>query len=487
MDTQSKSSSIKAERTDIKSSMDDFFKTLHDHAYSETIVVMVIYFIVGYFIDSEDICLVNGEVSYILIVLAIITLFHGFENGILAVGMTALVMWAFYDVLPYLHFLIILMMTMINGEFHFYWTKRIDKAEIDSNYKANKLDELSKAFYSLKISHDQLEKNYVVKPMSIRNSIEEILEMNLDVDNSLSDRDKNHAFYSNFLGLLEKSFNVNSALIIYKTEHNKDTMFSPYSSHLVLGSYTEELDLEFIFEDYLVDKALAHGIPIYVSDELGDPNANLDTDSDYIATIPSVIDGEMVAILAIKRMPFMSFNREILTSVSILLEYFSIEIGKNNLLAKSDTLPIIPDKEFRFEYERLRYLFLEFKVDSIILVLRIDNELQFARVYEIIKKMLRSLDRVTIVEENDFYYIVLLFPLHDKAAAEGYLNRLIGLLTYKEKTRAKDALQRDEKTPEEIDIAMKKLKIKDINFESMTFDMTQNSLLNKYLREDYGR
>jgi len=453
---QSKSSSIKAKtRTNIKSKVDQFLSLLHDHSYLETFTIMISYLIMGYLIDPKDICLVNGEVSYILIILTIITLFHGFENGILSVAIIALAMGIFYEIIPYLDFLVALMMTMINGEFHYYWTKKIDKAEISSNYSANKLDELSKAFYSLKISHDQLEKNYVVKPMSIRNSIEEIINMNLETDEHDEIEDKNYEYYKNFLGLLEKSFNVNSAVLIYKIGHNKDKLFSAETVNIVFGSYTEEVESEIILKDYLVDKSLAHQIPVYVSDESGEPTATLDTDSDYIAAIPSIVDRELVAILAIKRMPFMSFNREVLTSITILLEYFSIEIGHKDILDDLDTIKIVPEKDFRFEYARLRFLYLKHGVDSTVLIFKIDNELQSTRIYERVKKMLRALDRVTLVEENGFYYIVILFPLHDKAAAEGYYNRL-----------------------------MLFLKDDDAKFDFMSFGMRENILLNKYLRED---
>ena len=456
MDLQSKSSSIKAKkRTDVKSKLDQFFKVLHDHSYSETIIIITIYLVAGYLIDPTDICLVNGEVSYVIIILMIITLFHGFENGILAVSMIALAMWIFYDVLPYLDFLIALMMTMVSGEFQFYWTKKIEKAEISSIYSANKLDELSKAFYSLKISHDQLEKNYVVKPMSIRNSIEEIISMNLETNENENIENKNHDYYMNFLGLLEKSFNVNSAILIYKLGHDKEKFFTSKTVDVVFGSYTEKVESSLVLEDYLVDKSLAHKIPVYVSDESGEPTATLDTDSDFIAAIPAVIDGELVAILAIKRMPFMSFNREVLTSITILLEYFAIEIGHKEILDNLDTLQIIPEKDFRFEYARLRFMFIKNGVDSTVLIFKIDNELQSARIYEKVKKMLRSLDRVTLVEKNGFYYIVLLFPLHDKAAAEGYYNRLMSFL--------------------EDD---------DAKFDFMAFSMIENKLLNKYLEED---
>ena len=106
---------------------------------------------------------------------------------------------------------------------------------------------------------------------------------------------------------------------------------------------------------------------------------------------------------------------------------------------------------------RLRHLYKGFKTGSINLVLRVNNEVQATRIYDKVEKMLRSLDMVTMIDRNGMYYIVLMFPLHDKAAALGYLNRLVNYL--------------DED--------------KDKKFDYMTFDMSQTQLLNKYLREDY--
>ncbi|MDQ7066887.1 MAG: PelD GGDEF domain-containing protein [Sulfurimonas sp.] len=159
----------------------------------------------------------------------------------------------------------------------------------------------------------------------------------------------------------------------------------------------------------------------------------------------------------IEKMPFMSFNRENLTAIAILLDYFSIEISKKEFLAEENELLLVEDESFQYEFERMKYLYKKFDVNSILLVLRINNELQATRVYEKIQKMLRSLDMVTLVINNDFYYITLLFPLHDKAAALGYLNRL--LFSIEEE--------------------------KDKKFNYMTFDLTKTELLNKYYKEDY--
>lgn len=437
--------------------VDNVLRIIHDFAYFETFILLGLYFWMGYLIDPDDICIINGEVSYILILLAVITLFHGFENGMLGISIVAFMMWYFYDTFAYNEFLVTLLMTMIFSEFHFYWNKKIKVAEVNANYKGAKLDELSRAFYSLKISHDQLEKNYVVKPMSIRNSIEYILQKNKEIDEN--EKDRSRYYYLNFLELLGKSFNVSSSMAIYKKPNAKKKLISYKTANIVFEANTEEMDIKEVFEDYLVDRAIERGIPIFISDEKGEPSPTMKSeDSKFIATFPIVQEGDVVAVIIIRKMPFMSFNREVLTSIAILSDYFAMEERNAVMLYEKDPLEIVSDRDFRFEYLRLLKIYELYKVDSFILVLRIKYELQATRVYEGIVKMLRSLDKATLLNNDGLYYILIMFPLNDKAAALGFYNRLINTL--------------DEE--------------KDKEFNYMTFSMTQTELLNKYVREDYA-
>jgi hypothetical protein len=449
---------VKSNREKEITKLEYLLSILHDHAYIETIIIVGVYLVVGYAIDPNDMCILNANISYILILLAVITLFHGFENGMLSLAIIALAIWLTYPTFQYIEFLVALLMTMIFSEFHYYWTQKIKSAEVNSEYRGTKLDELSKAFYTLKISHDQLEKNYVIKPMSIRNSIEHIMSGNNEIDNDDDISDKRRAYYKNFLLLLEKSFNVNSAAIVYKVDESTKEYITRQNSDIVFKTTSEGMDIDALFGDHLVDKAIERGTAIYISDALGEPTVNIDKNSQYLAAIPAMHKGKAVAVLVIKKMPFMSFNREILTSLSILLEYFTVETRKKDILCVRKELCVIKDEGFRFEYYRLKNLHDNYKVNSIVLVLHINNELQAIRIYEKVEKMLRSLDLVTIVKENNFYYITLLFPLHDKAAALGYVNRLMNVL--------------DEP--------------KDKKFNYMTFNLSETDLLNKYLSEDYS-
>jgi len=431
---------------------------LHKYAYAETLFLVGSYLFIGYMIDEKNVCMVGKDIPYLIILLTIITLFHGFESGILAMSIIAFALWFFYPIFDYKAFLVPLMMTLIFSEFHYFWTRKIKAAELLSNYRETKLNELSRAFYSLKISHDQLEKNYVVKPMSIRNSIEYIIHENQKIESDMSDEIRDNIYYNSFLRLLKKSFNVSNALVLHRLDEAKD--FDAQNGSVAKDDLVDAIAIEVLFKDYLIDKAINRKTPIYVSNEAGDPSYTADNNSLFMAAIPVIQENVVVAVLAIKSMPFMAFNRENLTSIAILLEYFAIEVRNQDVLRMSDRVSLLPSKTYRFEYARLSYLYNKFNVNSINLVLRVESELQATRLHEKIDKMLRALDMVTLVSQEKYYYIVLMFPLHDKAAAMGFLNRL---LSYSLK---------DEKDKE---------------FDYMTFDLSQTALLNSYLRDDYGR
>jgi hypothetical protein len=352
---------------------------------------------------------------------------------------------------------------MIFSEFHRYWTNKIKNLSVEVEYKTRKISELSRAFYTLKISHDQLEKNYVIKPMSIRNSIEFILNKNSAINDEKNLDKRIHQTYVDFLELLEKSFNVSDAIIVYtKDEITKRKNFiGDFEKGAQIVSANKQLEnslkIEDILEDYMVDKALSQKRPVYLSNELGEPSIATKEQYTYLAAIPSVYEDKLLGILLIKKISFMAFNKENLTAISILLDYFMIEIENKALLLSKTHLPLIEDKEFNVEFTRLEHIYTKYKVNSVTLAIKTQNQLQATRLYELIDKILRSLDLVTMVEHKGFYNIAILFALNDKAAAKGFLNRLVNNIPTKE----------------------------DKDFDYMIFNMTEIDLLNEYIKKEY--
>jgi len=373
---------------------------IHKYAYYETISMIILFLIIGFLASPDDVLFLDSRIPFLLIFLSIVTLFHGFENGMISVGIFAIVLAFAYDKFHYVEFLTSLMMTLLFSEFHYYWTKRISEAEADSDYRSIKLSELSRAFYTLKISHDQLEKNYMTKPMSLRNSLLSIKDL----------KGNKQEKFASFFNILEKSFHVNIGTIVAKK--NEDIKDNVYTS-VVASEEAKEVD----YEDTLIDKALQLKKPVFISEDVND-------NSLYIAVIPAIQQDTIVGMLLIERMPFLEFNKETLISISILFEYFFNEMKKQQILSLNNRLLVIEDENYKYEYFRLYEMKKLYNVDSSTFVIKTHNELLATRLYEKIDILLRSLDMVTMIKHKNRFYIAIFFPLAGKAVAMGFFNRL---------------------------------------------------------------
>jgi len=372
---------------------------ISSYSFLETAIVICGFVFVGYMVDPSDPALINYEISYLIVVLAIVTLFHGVANGLFSLLLLAAFMEYFYPSFPVQTFLKISVLVLIFGEFHYYWNRKILQNSSKNSYLSIKLDELSNAFYTLKISHDQLEKNYVFKPMSIRNSIRQLKDAFIDKND----------YYENFLLLLEKSFNVS------------DAEFCMVKGKKLYSAQSTETKKSINSSDPMIEMALSKKTPIYVSSE------KVENNSSYLAVIPVVTQNDVKAMLLIKKMPFMSFNKDNLISISIIIAYFLEEIEKGGLIAASDHNPLVDD-DFYFELQRLNKIYQEFEVNSTILVIKTPDALLAHRIGEFILENLRSLDMVTRHEADEVKVVGMLFPFADQASAKGFLTRLFKLL-----------------------------------------------------------
>jgi hypothetical protein len=198
---------------------------------------------------------------------------------------------------------------------------------------------------------------------------------------------------------------------------------------------------------------------VYVSDDEGNPALkNRLEESKFLAAIPVVYNKKILALLVIEKMPFMAFNKENLISLAILFEYLLITALKEKLLHESKELLFIKEREFRYEYIRTTLLHKKYNINSTLMVFKIKNEIQSVKIFEKAQHMLRSLDILTQYKsDKDLYFILFLFPLNDKAAAIGFLNRLLSNLED----------ERDKK------------------FEHMLFRVHEEELLQKYIEDEY--
>ncbi|SFV53833.1 Extracellular Matrix protein PelD [hydrothermal vent metagenome] len=372
-----------------------FFK----YAYLETMAIIGSYIGVGYLINPKDILMLDSEFSFVTILLAIVTLFHGMSSGVFALVLLGTTMKLGYEEFNYMYFLRESVLMLIFGEFHYYWTRTIKQHAIEDKFTRQKLSELSKAFYMLKISHDQIEKSYVVKPMSIRNSILTIKEK-FDIDNP-------EIFYQEFLMLLQKTLNIERAFLLSVEDEESMTMMAQ-----------TDKDEIFYKDDLIVQDAMIKKKPIYISSD------DLYNGSRYLAAIPVVMEDRLIGLFIISKMPFMSFNKDNLISATILISYMFDELYKLRILNHIDDFLYRFQDNFRFEVYRLYNLNQKFKIESTILIFKSYDKVKTHMLHELVGSNLRSLDLMSYLTTENFDAVAILFPLADRSSVKGFVNRI---------------------------------------------------------------
>jgi len=370
------------------------------YPYLETIVIVALYLGIGYLNNPEDICMLKSPLLPMTIMLAVITLFHGITSGLFGIAVMGAVMKFSYAEFHYEAFLGQLVLVLIFGEFHYYWNRIITDHRTEKLFTRQKLNELSHAFYALKISHDQIEKSYIVKPMSIRNSIRFIKE-------EFQDGGDSDLFFQKYMQMIEKNFVVKRAVLVHVLEHGE-------MKQLAASEGVSDFD----GKDPMFLEACEKKMPAYLQG-----GGHYDA-SRYLAVIPALNNEKVVGMLAIEEMPFMAFNKDALVSITILTNYLFDEMHKLSILQEIQGFLPEFENDFRFEVHRLLMMYREFDTQSTLMLLRSDDELAVHIYIELVKRHLRTLELLNHIEIHGENVVAVLFPFSDISAVEGFLERL---------------------------------------------------------------
>jgi len=285
---------------------------------------------------------------------------------------------------------------LVLGQFYHYWFKKIESIEAASLYIKERLNDANHAFYALKISHDTLEKSYVVKPVSLRSSFKEL--------ETLHFKDGSHFQY--FLQLLEKSYNIEGASIALLHKGTYNTVASSNNKQTKLN-----------LNDPLVRSALQSAQTSYISQE--EHKSSL-----YLSVIPITNhEDTIIALLTINKMPFMEFNENTIIAITILFSYFLDQVKLQEHLKKYGTNSINTDQIFTYHYDKLFSLKNSYDIDSSTIIIKAENELVLKMLKKIISTSLRSLDRYQVSKEQK-NTILLLLPLTPTVIAETIIKKL---------------------------------------------------------------
>jgi len=351
--------------------------------FLEITLIFVLLFSANYFFEPNDLLYFDKVINIYFYLLVIISLFYGLFPSLIFYLYYFSIEFIIYEKVNFYtlsHYFILL---FIFSEFMYYWTKKIEKLTEENKYLKHRIEEVGSAYYLLKISHDELEKNYILKPFSIREVLREIK----DLINSSKDG------YELFLTLLKNLFKLEKAGLYIK-ENNAFILKS------ALGE-NNEIDLD----DPLIKEALESYTISYIG-HLYDKKSN------YLAVIPIIsLTKELKGIFVIEEIPFFSLTKDNLIAISLFLTYF---INMVNIV--TDYKDMALDPFISKEIETLRLLSINYTIENYVVIFYIRDKMEKAY----IQKYLRGSD----IYSEYLDKLVVILPLTSSLGVMKFIDRL---------------------------------------------------------------
>ncbi|RLJ70113.1 PelD-like GGDEF domain-containing protein [Hydrogenivirga caldilitoris] len=368
----------------------------------EVLGFAVAYTIIGFLLRREDPFFFNTLLSPSILISMVLSLYYGFRGGLPFVGLLSLASVLLYEKFPIPELLWNTIVVLIASEFRYYWSRRIKTAEFERDYLQEHIDRLKKELFLLKLSHDQLEFNYIVKPYSLRRMIKELREKML-----INKEDK--ALVEFFLSILSYNFQVYKAGVFKLVDDKVDYIAG-------IGGMEKNLDLESPPIKEAIESEESYYLPPKALKKVLEGED--DTESRYLAVIVASSERDRY-LLVIKDMLFVNLNEEVLTYIQILMQYIveDITFAKNIApLYKKESRYC--DYEFVKELYKMAELKRKLGVLSSIVVFSSQN-LTEEDLYEI-EHSVRSLDLVCYIPTKGLVIFLLPFtaPLNAKSFAK---------------------------------------------------------------------
>lgn len=390
----------------------------------EIFVFSVFLISVQYFFNRDDPLFFHGYFSPTLLMSIGFSLYYGFIGGLSFFTFLVFIALFFYKNFPLQHIIWNFLIILITSEFRYHWQRRIRSVEAERDYFVEQIESMRKTLYFLKLSHDQMEFNYIVKPYSLREMISELKEKLL-----LTQGEKELAKF--FLNIISKNFQIYNACI-YKKQNGNFTL---------LASLSEEEEIN--ENDPMVRLAIDTKTVTYIPPKMVSQSVLNKNNLNYLSIVVARTHKNLY-LLTIKEMLFANLNEETLNYIYVLLQYLLEElyfIRKMNVYYNSKKIPC--DFDFIKEFYKMYELKKKAQIKSSIVVFFCRNIT--SEMLNKINYMKRALDLVCVL--NDKKIIAFLLPFSAYASAIGFSERIISEI---EELKLIEIYEIKEPTPDKI-------------------------------------
>jgi len=353
----------------------------------ELIIFVSVILFLNYLIEGKIIS-ESGYVYYVVSI--IISLYYGLMSGIISVSLIFIIAYFFTHKFNTELFLDTLLISLVAGEFNFYFKLNLLRMKEQVEYLTEKLRKISRSAFFTKLSHDNLEKNYLIKPYSIRKLIIDISEY----------QNKN-----DFVEFLANQFNIISFALV-------DIDKKEYKYNLENVNKNDEL-----IEEMLSKKEI-----IYLTDK----------EVEYLAAVPILnTKDKLVAYIVIKDISFINFNIENLISIQFIANYFYIKLEEEEMIEqyKNSTYCKYLSCSKVVEMDRIVKLNKFADIESSFLTFDIEK-VNSEKFENFLSRGLRVLDFFTKIELKDKNLFIIVLPFTSKEGGYFFAQRLLNVFDF---------------------------------------------------------
>lgn len=346
---------------------------------------------------------------------------YGFVRGLLSAGLLVLAVFVlrhnglegYAEIEP--SFIVgVLVCGMLVGEVRDLWERRLQRLQMANTYRQYRLDEFTRSHQILRVSHDLLEQRVAGSDQSLRSSL---LGLRDKLRLMPGQGDGLALLADAVLAVLGQYGSLRVAGLYRVHENEKQVLPEALASIGVMGA----LDVD----DELIKLCLERGELVSVRQELIDAGHSMQFSS-LQACIP-LIDAEdrLLAILAVRQMPFFAFQERTLSLLALLAGHIA------DLLRRDQQVLQLADADAQHFTQQLKRSLVDVEQHGLTAGLfgfemtRANDEL--ARLFE---RSQRGLDlQLPLLNSRGNRLLLVLLPLTSPEGGEGYLAR-IGLMLH---------------------------------------------------------
>lgn len=376
----------------------------------ETILITLLFLAGGYWLNEGDIFFRQAQFPWIWFAPLLVALRYGIASGLVSVAiicLTSLVLPQQGGEFPTTFVLGGILLTLVSGQFSTVWQQRLRRSDQLSSHAAERFEQLSRAYFMVRLSHDRLEQNLISRPVTLRDAM-------LDLRNLLARHggDLEKETGAALMSILMHYCNLESAAL-YPADRDGRLLGKPLA--------TCGKGAPFAPDDLLLKSAVESGNTAYQSaNRLGNSES-----SAYLVAAPlRTSKGDLIGMLMVTEMPFLSLQRETLQIMGVLLAY-AADHADSAKEAKS-ILALLPDCPIIFAAELVKMVRLrrDLDISSALVSVNLQPDPRLEQICIALERQQRGLDHTWRRNLGWGVQFTTLMPFAGPASTEGYLARL---------------------------------------------------------------